>query len=110
MDGDWAVRALSTLGGLLTGLVLGVFTAFFQLMGLAALMLGAQHLFNFPLSTKQDLLLNLAIYAILILLVFFRTFFGNDEPTPTQSFYRSIIVTLPLPGIWLMYAWPTYGS
>lgn len=104
------MHVLSTLGGLLAGLVLGVFTAFFQLIGLAALALGAQHLMNYPLSPKQDLLLNLAIYAILLFLVFFRALFGHDEATPTQLFYRSFMVTLPLPGIWLMYAWPTYGS
>ncbi|WP_130228710.1 hypothetical protein [Bradyrhizobium sp. Leo121] len=104
------MHALPTMAGLVIGLVLGVFTAFFQLIGLSALLLGAQHLFNFPLSPKQDLLLNLAIYAILILIVFFRGFLSNDEPTRSQSFYRSAIVTFPLPAIWLMYAWPTYGS
>jgi hypothetical protein len=104
------VHALPIIGGLVTGLALGVFTAIFQLIGLSALLLGAQHLFNFPLTPKQDLLFNLAIYAIVILMVFFRGFLSNDEPTRSQSFYRSAIVTFPLPGIWLMYAWPTYGG
>jgi len=106
------VHALSILGGLIAGLVIGVFTAFFQLIGLAALYLGAQHLFNLPLNATpmQDLLFNLAIYAIVVLVVFFRGFLSNDEPTRSQSFYRSAIVAFPLPGIWLMYAWPTYGQ
>lgn len=78
------MHVLSTLGGLLAGLVLGVFTAFFQLIGPAALALGAQHLMNYSLS-----LLNLAVYAILLFLVFFRALVGNDKATPTQLFDRS---------------------
>ncbi|MBR0787078.1 hypothetical protein [Bradyrhizobium iriomotense] len=91
-------------------MILGVFTSFFQLIGLAALALGAQQFFNAPLTPRQDLLLNLTVYAILLLIIFFRGFLSNDEPTRSQSFYRSAIVTFPLPGIWLMYAWPTYGG
>ncbi|MBR1135175.1 MAG: hypothetical protein E6614_36735 [Bradyrhizobium sp.] len=104
------MHILSTLCGLLAGLILGALTAFFQLFGLAALELGAQRLLNSPLSPKQDLFLNLAVYAVLLYFVFFRALFGRDEPTPTQLFYRTFIVALPLPGIWLMYAWPAYGG
>lgn len=104
------MHALPILGGLACGLAVGVLTAFFQLFGLAALALGAQHFLNVPLTPKQDLLLNLTIYAIVLLIIFFRGFLSNDEPTRSQSFYRFAIVTFPLPGIWLMYAWPTYGS
>lgn len=104
------MHGLPVIGGLVSGLLLGVFTSFFQLIGLAALALGAEHFFKAPLTPKQDLLLNLAIYTIVLLIIFFRGFLSNDEPTRSQSFYRSAIITFPLPGIWLMYAWPTYGS
>lgn len=104
------MHGLPVIAGLVSGLILGVFTSFFQLIGLAALGLAAQQFFNAPLTPKQDLLLNLGVYVILLLIVFFRGFLTNDEPTRSQSFYRSAIVTFPLPGIWLMYAWPTYGG
>ena len=63
------MHILSTLCGLLAGLILGALTAFFQLFGLAALELGAQRLLNSPLSPKQDLFLNLAVYAVLLYFV-----------------------------------------
>jgi hypothetical protein len=105
------VYALPILGGLITGSILGVLTAFFQLIPLAALALGAQHLLILPLDATptQDLLFNLAIYATVILIVFFLGHLGSDGPTRSRSFYRAFFVSFPLPGIWLMYAWPMSG-
>ncbi|MCW1997001.1 hypothetical protein [Bradyrhizobium diazoefficiens] len=105
------MHKLPTFGGLVTGLVLGGVTAFFQLIGQAALYLGAQHLFNLPPNptAKQYLVFNLLVYSILVLVIFFRGFFSNDEPTRSQAFYRAAIVTFPLPGILLAYAWQTHG-
>jgi hypothetical protein len=105
------VYALPILGGLITGAILGVLTAIFQLIPLAALALGAQHLSILPLDATpmQDLLFNLANYAIVILIVFLLGFLYGNEPSRSRSFYRAFFVSFPLPGIWLMYAWPMSG-
>jgi hypothetical protein len=105
------VYALPILGGLITGAILGVLTAVFQLIPLAALALSAQHLSILPLNATatEDLLFNLAIYVIAILIVFLLGFLYGNEPSRSRSFYRAFFISFPLPGLWLMYAWPMSG-
>lgn len=93
------------------GLIVGVLTAFFQPVPLAALDLYAQSLsiLTDRSSPQKYALVNLSVCVVAVAVIFVLGSLVGEGPSRSRSFYRSFIVMFPLPGVYLLYAMTTHG-